>query len=293
MRIRRVVTTRSGGASGAPYDSFNLGDQVGDDPGAVSGNRERLARELGVGQRPGRVDGTGARPHRRRLSAGPVDDPVEATDGVVTAEPGLALAVLVADCVPVLLADPEAGVVGAVHAGRVGARVGILPAALSAVVAAGGSVDRVEVLLGPSVCGDCYEVPSVMRDDIEAHLPGSATKTRKGTPGLDLRAGLWRQLADAGVAKIGLDPRCTVEDHTLFSHRREGTTGRLAAITWMDQDKAGERQVGRSRDSLQPFGSADFGGPAPRMIAIPQTCGCSPSPRPSRPPMRRCLPISG
>ena len=73
-----------------------------------------------------------------------------------------------------------------------------------------------------------------MQADVEAHLPGSACKTRTGTPGLDLRAGLWRQLADAGVAKIGIDPRCTFEDRTLFSHRREGTTGRLAALTWLD-----------------------------------------------------------
>jgi copper oxidase (laccase) domain-containing protein len=73
-----------------------------------------------------------------------------------------------------------------------------------------------------------------MQADVEAHLPGSATKTRKGTAGLDIRAGIWQQLADAGVAKIGVDPRCTIEDRTLFSHRREGTTGRLAALTWLD-----------------------------------------------------------
>jgi hypothetical protein len=75
-----------------------------------------------------------------------------------------------------------------------------------------------------------------MRDDVEAHLPGSATKTRTGTPGLDLRAGLWRQLAAAGVARVGVDPRCTVEDRTLFSHRRDGTTGRLAALAWLEPD---------------------------------------------------------
>jgi len=162
--------------------------------------------------------------------------PVEVTDAIVTAEPNLAMVALVADCVPVLLADPDAGVVGAVHAGRVGARVGVVPAAIEAMREAGASVDRVEVLLGPSVCGECYEVPEAMRADVEAHLPGSACRTRKGTPGLDLRAGLWRQLADSGVAKIGIDPRCTVEDLTLFSHRRNGTTGRLAALTWIEPD---------------------------------------------------------
>ncbi|WP_253889835.1 peptidoglycan editing factor PgeF [Actinokineospora diospyrosa] len=233
MRIRRVVTTREGGASTAPYDTFNLGDHVGDDPAAVSANRDRLAGELGLPadhlvwmeQVHGRTVG---------VVTGPVEDKLEATDAVVTARPGLALVVLVADCVPVLLADPEAGVVGAVHAGRVGARVGVIPAALEAMAGAGADVQRVEVLLGPSICGECYEVPQDMQTDVEKHLPGTACRTRKGTPGLDLRAGLWRQLADAGVARIGMDPRCTNEDRALFSHRREGTTGRLAAVTWVE-----------------------------------------------------------
>jgi YfiH family protein len=206
---------------------------VGDDPDAVAANRRRLATELGL--EPDRlvwmeqVHGRNA-----EIVDGPRVEAVEATDAIVTTEPNLALVALCADCVPVLLADAEAGVVAAVHAGRVGARVGVLPAALAAMTTAGASVDRVEVLLGPAVCGECYEVPAAMRADVEAHLPGSACKTRKGTPGLDIRAGLWRQLADAGVAKIGIDPRCTVEDKTLFSHRRDGATGRLAALTWLD-----------------------------------------------------------
>ncbi len=233
MRIRRVVTTRAGGRSKPPYDSFNLGRGVGDAPEAVAANRHRLAAELGL--EPSRIVWM-EQVHGRNAEIvdGPRANPVEATDAIVTAEPNLALVALCADCVPVLLADPEGGVVAAAHAGRVGARVGVVRAALTAMEKAGARLDRVEVLLGPSVCGECYEVPAAMQADVEAHLPGSACKTRQGTPGLDLRAGLWRQLADAGVAKIGIDPRCTVEDKTLFSHRREGTTGRLAAVTWLD-----------------------------------------------------------
>ncbi|HVK20523.1 MAG TPA: peptidoglycan editing factor PgeF [Actinokineospora sp.] len=233
MRIRRVVTTREGGASAAPYASFNLGEHVGDDPVAVAANRARLADELGL-ERDRLV--WMEQVHGRTVAVvdGPQAGPVEATDGLVTAEPNLALVVLVADCVPVLLGDPEAGVVAAVHAGRVGARVGVVPATLAAMKEAGADLTRVEVLLGPSVCGDCYEVPQAMQTDVEKHLPGSACRTRKGTAGLDLRAGLWRQLADAGVAKIGIDPRCTNEERSLFSHRRESTTGRLAAITWFE-----------------------------------------------------------
>ena len=233
MRIRRIVTTRAGGRSATPYDSFNLGDHVGDDPAAVTANRTRLADELGLP--PSRVVWM-EQVHGRTVTVvdGPLDGPAEATDALVATVPGLAVVALVADCVPVLLADAEAGVVAAVHAGRVGARVGVVTAAVAAMRDAGADPFRMTALLGPSVCGDCYEVPASMRADVEAHLPGSACDARTGKPGLDLRAGLWRQLADAGVSKIGVDPRCTVEDRTLFSHRRDGTTGRLAAITWCE-----------------------------------------------------------
>lgn len=232
-RIRRVVTTREGGVSVPPYASFNLGDHVGDRAADVAANRDRLA--AGVGLPVDRLVWM-EQVHGRTVATvdGPRPESVPVTDALVTAEPGLAVVVLVADCVPVLLADPVAGVVGAVHAGRVGARVGVLPAALEAMQRLGARTDRVEVLLGPSACGQCYEVPADMQADVAAHLPGSACRTRRGTAGLDLRTGLWRQLADAGVARIGVDPRCTIEDATLYSYRRDGTTGRLAALTWFE-----------------------------------------------------------
>ncbi|WP_033437762.1 peptidoglycan editing factor PgeF [Saccharothrix sp. NRRL B-16314] len=233
MRIRRVVTTREGGVSKPPYDSFNLGDHVGDDPAAVTANRERLAEGIGLG--PERLVWM-EQVHGRTVAVvdGPVDEPLEATDAVVTARERLALVVLTADCVPVLLGDPEAGVIGAVHAGRVGARVGVVPSTLDRMVELGARKDRIEVLLGPSVCGQCYEVPAAMRADVDKHLPGSASKTRSGKPALDLRAGLWQQLADAGVGRLGLDPRCTFEEKSLFSHRRTPGTGRLAGVIWME-----------------------------------------------------------
>ncbi|MER5260783.1 peptidoglycan editing factor PgeF [Actinosynnema sp. NPDC002837] len=233
MRIRRVLTTREGGVSKPPYDSFNLGDHVGDDPAAVEANRQRLAE--GIGLEPDRLVWM-EQVHGRTVGVvdGPVSEPLEATDAVVTTRERLGLVVLTADCVPVLLGDPEAGVIAAVHAGRVGARVGVVPATLDRMVELGARVDRVEVLLGPAVCGQCYEVPAAMRDDVEKHLPGSASKTRAGKPALDLRAGLWQQLADAGVGRIGVDPRCTVEEKSLFSHRRDPGTGRLAGVVWME-----------------------------------------------------------
>ena len=233
MRIRRVVTTRAGGVSAPPYDTFNLGDHVGDDPAAVEANRKRLGTELGL-ERVAWMEQV----HGRTVTIvdGSEIAPAEATDALVTTTPGLPVAVLVADCVPVLLGDPEAGVVAAVHAGRVGARVGVLPAALRVMVEAGAEMGRIEVLLGPAICGECYEVPAEMAADVEKHLPGSATRARSGQPGLDLRAGLWRQLAEAGVGKVGVDPRCTAEVESLFSYRRDGTTGRIAALTWAEPE---------------------------------------------------------
>lgn len=238
MRVRRVVTTRAGGRSAGPFARFNLSIGVGDDPAAVAANRRRLSAELGV---PvvflRQVHGVRVATVRAGPTPGePGVDDIPAADGVVTTLPGLALAVLAADCVPVLLADPQAGVLGAAHAGRVGAAAGVLPATVEAMVALGASPERLEVLLGPAVCGACYEVPAAMRDEVAAALPGSGARTRAGTPSLDLSAGLHRQLAGLGVARIGRDPRCTMEDRTLFSHRRDGRTGRLAALTWLDPD---------------------------------------------------------
>lgn len=237
-RVRRVVTTRAGGVSRAPYDSFNLGDHVGDDPAAVAANRERLAGDLGL--EPSHVVWM-EQIHSRNVTVvdGPVDGAVPATDALVTTTPGLALAALSADCVPLLMSDDEAGVIAAVHAGRVGARIGIVPEVLRVMVGLGARTDRIGVLLGPAASGERYEVPDEMQRDVEKHLPGSACRTAKGTSGLDLRAGIARQLTEAGVGGVVVDPRCTIGDPDLFSHRRGAPTGRLASVIWMDVAEQG------------------------------------------------------
>jgi polyphenol oxidase len=238
FKVRRVTTTRAGGVSAPPFDTFNLGDHVGDDPAAVASNRERLGRELGVGvQRLVWMEQV----HGRTVTVvdGPVAEPVPVTDALVTTVKDLALVVLTADCVPVLLSDEEAGVIAAVHAGRVGARIGIIPRVLDAMVAQGAVLSRIGAFLGPAASGRQYEVPAHMRSDVERHLPGSATTTVRKTPGLDIRAGIRRQLTAAGVSGVAVDPRCTIEDRTLFSHRRGAPTGRLASVIWMDTDKSG------------------------------------------------------
>ncbi|MGY1643794.1 peptidoglycan editing factor PgeF [Geodermatophilus sp. SYSU D00703] len=233
VRPRRVVTDRRGGRSRPPYDSFNLGGHVGDDPADVAGNRARLARELGVGEDRlvwmDQVHGTGV-----AVVDGPVEGPLPATDAVVTGTPGLVLCVLVADCVPVLLADPAAGVVAAVHAGREGVRRGVVSATLAAMARLGSRPGDVTALLGPAVCGACYEVPRAMQAEVARVAPAAAVRTRKGTPGLDLRAGVAELLRGAGAGQVVHDPRCTVEDRFLFSHRRDGVTGRQAGVVWLE-----------------------------------------------------------
>lgn len=233
FRIRRVTTTRSGGVSVSPFDTFNLGDHVGDDPKAVAANRARLAAAVGL---PADRVVWMNQVHSDRVVTvtQPSTESVPDADGLVTATPKLAMAVVTADCVPLLFADARAGVVAAVHAGRVGAAAGVALRAVDAMVAAGAKVADISVLLGPSVSGTNYEVPAEMAADVEARLPGSRTTTVRGTPGLDLRAGLARQLAGVGIKAIDIDPRCTVADKRLFSHRRHAPTGRLASLVWME-----------------------------------------------------------
>ncbi|WP_179472728.1 peptidoglycan editing factor PgeF [Mycolicibacterium vinylchloridicum] len=231
--IRRVTTTRAGGVSAPPFDTFNLGDHVGDDPKAVAANRARLAAAIGLAD-----DHVIWMNQVHSANVALVDEPrtdaVDDTDALVTTTPRLALAVVTADCVPVLMADARAGVVAAVHAGRVGAADGVVLRTLETMVANGAHTHDISVLLGPAVSGANYEVPAEMAAEVEGRLPGSRTRTAKGTPGLDLRAGIARQLIDAGVRAIDADPRCTVADTNLFSHRRDAPTGRLACLVWME-----------------------------------------------------------
>ncbi|MGO2165910.1 peptidoglycan editing factor PgeF [Corynebacterium casei] len=232
--VRMVFTTRAGGASASPFDSFNLGDHVGDDPEVVAANRQRLAKVTGV-------DDIIWMEQLHTNTVTVVDKstqvPVEATDAIVTTTPRLGLGVLVADCVPVLFADTKAHVIAAAHAGRMGARNGIVANTIDKMVELGATPANIQVLLGPAAAGRNYEVPEDMANDVEAHLPGSKTRTTKGTWGVDVRAGLIRQLMSKGVTAIEADPRCTIEDTDFFSYRRQGKTGRQAGLIWLEEEK--------------------------------------------------------
>ena len=230
--VRMVFTSRAGGVSRSPYDAFNLGTHVGDDPADVAANRQRLADILGL---PAERFVWMEQLHTNTVTVvdGPADEPVAATDAIVTREKNLALCVLVADCTPVLLSDHSAGVIAAAHAGRMGARNGIVRRTVEEMVALGAAPERIQVLLGPAAAGESYEVPAEMAADVEEHLPGSRTTTKQGTAGIDVRAGLVRQLMGMGVTHIDADPRDTITDTDFFSHRREGVTGRQAGVIWM------------------------------------------------------------
>ena len=233
-RIRRVLSTRKGGFSARPYDSFNFGLHVGDDPESVARNRSRLATELGV-ELADLVWMEQVHGRSVQVISGRADGPVEVTDALVTATPGLVLVVQVADCVPLLLWDERARVIGAVHCGRQGLRLGVAGQAITAMVGLGASVESINALLGPAICGQDYEVPQHMQADVEQHAPGSAVRTRQGTAGLDIRAGLAGQLGSLGLQSIEIDPRCTAEDADLFSHRGDGgRTGRQVAVVWIE-----------------------------------------------------------
>ncbi|MBF6051984.1 laccase [Streptomyces eurocidicus] len=229
-----AFTDRWGGVSAAPYGELNLGGAVGDDPAAVRANRERTAKGLGLD--PAAVVWMN-QVHGRDVAVvdGPWDTPdIPAVDGVVTARRGLALAVLTADCTPVLLADPVAGVAGAAHAGRPGLVAGVVPAAVEAMTALGADPARIVARTGPSVCGLCYEVPEAMRAEVAAVVPEAWATTRQGTPAVDVAAGVRAQLARLGVNISGQSHICTLESPDHFSYRREHTTGRLASYVWLD-----------------------------------------------------------
>ncbi|WP_185994887.1 peptidoglycan editing factor PgeF [Nocardioides campestrisoli] len=166
------------------------------------------------------------------VATGPMGlDEVPAGDALVSTTRGLGLMIRVADCVPVLLADPEAGVVAGAHAGRRGLELDIVTRTVESMRRLGAR--EIVGWIGPAICGRCYEVPEQMRDEVAAVVPESRAETSWGTAALDIPAGVRAQLVRAGVEveEIG---RCTREDARLHSYRRDGeAAGRLAGLVWL------------------------------------------------------------
>ncbi|WP_342371982.1 polyphenol oxidase family protein [Propioniciclava soli] len=162
------------------------------------------------------------------VASGLVDLGVEA-DAVLTSRRGLAVAVRVADCVPILLAAADGGAVAAVHAGRAGLLAGVIGAAVARLRER--SAAPLRAWIGPHICGACYEVPPELAADAAARLGVPVPRTRWGTTGIDLGAAAARQLAEAGAA-VTVVPGCTLTTPTLHSHRRDPGGGRQVGLIW-------------------------------------------------------------
>lgn len=223
---RRLFTDRAGGVSEGPYAGLNLGDHVGDESAHVRANRALVARAAGVAE-----DRLVVMRQVHGCGVVVVDEvpavPPEA-DALVTTRPGLALAVLVADCTPVLLAERSGRAAAVVHAGREGLRLEIVGRTLATLHGL-GMTDLVAAV-GPSVCGRCYEVPPAMRADVAHGAPAAWSVSWTGTASLDVAAGVVEQLTGHGIPVTWV-PGCSREDPDLYSHRRDQVTGRYGGIT--------------------------------------------------------------
>ncbi|MCL2423125.1 MAG: peptidoglycan editing factor PgeF [Micrococcales bacterium] len=229
-RVQAGFTTRVGGTSAPPWDTLNLGAHVGDDPEAVASNREVVAAWLGVPVAYA-TQVHGAQVLHVTAPPEPGVWTVGEGDALVTTRTDVALGVLVADCAPVLLADPRAQVVAVAHAGRAGLAAGVVQAAVAAMVDLGAQVDQVVSVVGPCIAGCSYEVPASLRDEVAGPVPGAVTTTRWGTPGVDLVAGVRQVLSDLGTARTDVVGTDTYDDVSLFSYRRDGpVTGRFAGL---------------------------------------------------------------
>lgn len=221
-------TTRDGGVSPAPWDSLNLGDFVGDAPDRVAENWRRIEAATGLGfARVRQVHGA------RVIRAGAPAAPTEEADAVVSLRARVAACVSVADCVPVLLADPASGAVAAIHAGWRGTLARAVAEGVRALAReAGARPERLLAAVGPSIGPCCYEVSEELAVRFRAEVGPVVREGR--TPRLDLWAANRVILEAAGVApdRIEVLARCTsCERENFFSHRRDsGRTGRQMAF---------------------------------------------------------------
>ncbi len=229
---RAVFTTRRGGHSTGPYASLNLGRLTDDDPSSVQRNRDTLASELGApltfvrqvhGPEVQEVDVAAAQRSRR---AGPAE--LAHADGQVTRTPGVALAALSADCLPIAVAGP--GAVAMLHAGWRGLQAGILASGVRALRELGVG-DPLAAAIGPGAGGCCYEVGA----DVHAAFAAAPPAVHRGR-NLDLKAIAAHELGRAGVHEVHDIGLCTIcaDPSLLFSHRRDhGVTGRQAGVAWL------------------------------------------------------------
>ena len=194
---------------------------MGDSAETVACNRELLSKITGPIQFMNQVHGDDVVEVK---SIG--DDPT--CDALITRAPGIALAVMVADCIPLLLSAST--VIGAVHVGRRGLMNSVAVKAVDAMRNLGA--DQIHAQLGPSICGRCYEVPQELADEVVAKHPAASSLTNNLTPALDLPRALIADLVASGVT-YEASTICTLENDEYFSYRRHNITGRNAGVVWL------------------------------------------------------------
>jgi YfiH family protein len=230
--IRAGTSMRRGGVSQAPYASLNLALHVGDDAAAVRENRQRLglpSEPLWLSQVHGRtvVDAG-------RIAKQQPDRVIEA-DAAYTNEVGVICAVLTADCLPVLLCDRQATRVAAIHAGWRGLAAGIIEGTLDALQFPG---EQLLAWLGPAIGPDAYEVGEEVRDAFVRHQPEAVTAFRPSRPKhwwMDIYQLARQRLQRRGVSAISGGNHCTWQEaDNFYSYRRDGVTGRMASVIWIE-----------------------------------------------------------
>lgn len=223
-----LFTSRSGGVSAPPYDSFNLASHVGDDPGAVTQNRELLSGLINL---PLNQIFFMNQVHGNEVAV--IEESSDSTinpsvDALFTTVPGRALVTLVADCTPLLLKSDRA--IAAVHVGRKGLVAKVLEATLKVFDSYGISTNEISAEIGPSICPDCYEVDlKTYREVISANPEAGTDESRHC---LDVAGGLKARLALAGIPFKSSDV-CVKHTPGYFSYRRDDVTGRQAGVIWL------------------------------------------------------------
>jgi len=217
--MESFFTNRHGGFSHGDYSSWNLASHVGDDPADVELNRAKLRERVGEFAIMSQVHGDTV----VVLDELPADVPV--ADALITANPNLALVVMVADCIPLLLKSEK--LVAAVHVGRAGLINSIALKTIAKMRALGAI--QISGSIGPAICGSCYEIPQELHDEVTSLHPLASSKTRTGTPALDLPKALIAALAYVNVP-VGISAGCTLEDDNSFSYRRNQVTGRQGGV---------------------------------------------------------------
>lgn len=210
-----------------PFDTLNLATHVGGDPVHVEQNRSALVQAIG-GAQTGLVAIGAAHSASVSLVDTPEQAVVEGVDALVTTIPDLALLGLGADCAVVTFADTKAGVVAIAHCGWQGLVKGILPATVQHMLSQGATSESIQARIGPSICGQCYEVGMERASKVENVTPTAVIES-DGRYGIDIALGALSQLSELGVVATS-SGECTYESNRHFSYRRDGVTGRQGAV---------------------------------------------------------------